>query len=129
MACLHLEATRKRGLATLEGGPRHQRTPTRLKITWQPEALQGPFAASRLVYGAEDMGLAKLVWTRPFTARDTSPWGKGSACSPRNGPRDPSPPQALSLRDPPCGTTSLGCKWFFVLFFSFSGMWELQKYL
>lgn len=51
------------GLATLEGGPGHQRKPTRLKITWQPEPGS---AHSRLPGRSKKprgMGLAGLLRT------------------------------------------------------------------
>lgn len=124
------------GRATRERGPGHQRKPTRLKITWQPEALECPPAAFQAGLRSQGHGFGKTGTDSTFPSQRLQPPGKWEVslsspeCSAGLALETPGPPQGLSLLGPPHGTTSLGCKCFFVLFcFSSSGMWELQKYL
>lgn len=112
-----------------EGGPGHQRELTRLKITWQPEALECPLAAFQAGLRSQGHGIGKTGMDLTFCSQITSrPGGKeaGAAC-PHSvfcgpSPRDPSPPGS-SLLGPPHGTTSLGCKCFSVLFVFF--LWDV----
>lgn len=61
-----------------EGGPGHQRKLTRLKITWQPEALECPLAAFQAGLRSPGHGFGKTDMDLTFQARDTSlPGRKG----------------------------------------------------
>lgn len=111
------------GWAIREGKPGHQRRPTRLKITWQPEAPECPLAAFQAGLRSQERGFGKTGMDSIFRSQRHQLPGKwevslsSTECSVGVALETPSPPQGLSLLGPPHGTTSLGCKCFFVLLF------------
>ena len=123
------------GWAIREGKPGHQRRPTRLKITWQPEAPECPLAAFQAGLRSQGRGFGKTGTDSIFHSQRHQLPGKwevslsSTECSVGEALETPGPPQGLSLLGPPHGTTSLGCKCFVLFCFSSSGMWELQRYL
>lgn len=115
------------GWAIREGKPGHQRRPTRLKITWQPEAPECPLAAFQAGLRSQGRGFGKTGTDSIFRSQRHQLPGKwevslsSTECSVGEALETPGPPQGLSLLGPPHGTTSLGCKCFVLFFF----LWDV----
>lgn len=62
------------------GGPGHQRKLTRLKITWQPEALECPLVAFQADLRSQEHGFGKTSMDLTFQARDTNLLGRRGVC-------------------------------------------------
>ncbi|CAM9419011.1 unnamed protein product [Rangifer tarandus platyrhynchus] len=111
------------GWAIREGKPGHQRRPTRLKITWQPEAPECPLAAFPAGLRSQGCGFGKTGMDSIFRSQRHQLPGKWEVslsspeCSVGIALETPDPPQGLSLLGPPQGTTSFGCKCFFCFVF------------
>lgn len=119
-----------------EGGPGHQRKLTRLKITWQPEALECPLAAFQAGLRSPGHGFGKTDVGLTFQARDTRlPGRKGGVCLPSSecsaGPVlvTPGPPQGRACWAHHMEPLAWVVNVLLFCFFSSSGTWELQKYL
>lgn len=120
MLCLHLEAARNRRLGHQGGKARASKETDKIKNNL---AARGPLAAFQAGLRSQGRGFGKTGMDSIFRSQRHQLPGKwevslsSTECSVGVALETPSPPQGLSLLGPPHGTTSLGCKCFFVLLF------------